>query len=163
MKSCKHCGLPREHSEYYRNGGVCRECRNRRARENNAKNSEYNRRRHREKYETHKKMVFGYYGTKCACCGEDELMFLTVDHINNDGNLHRKNKVSTSHHNIYGWLVRNGFPDGFQILCMNCNMGKHRNNGVCPHQIARCNDHPGDGSRGQAAPKRCGSSHNSGS
>ena len=58
---------------------------------------------------------------------------IVVDHIDNDGHKHRKG-ADTSHHNIYYWLVRNNFPTGFQILCMNCNQGKHRNNGVCPHK-----------------------------
>jgi hypothetical protein len=35
--------------------------------------------------------------------------------------------------------VRNGFPPGYQVLCMNCNHGKRMNNGVCPHK-ERCND-----------------------
>ena len=26
------------------------------------------------------------------------------------------------------------FPEGFQILCFNCNAGKHRNGGRCPHE-----------------------------
>jgi hypothetical protein len=30
--------------------------------------------------------------------------------------------------------VKQGFPDGFQTLCFNCNVGKYKNGGVCPHQ-----------------------------
>jgi hypothetical protein len=30
-------------------------------------------------------------------------------------------------------LRRNNYPEGFQILCMNCQFGKRMNNGVCPH------------------------------
>jgi ABC-type uncharacterized transport system substrate-binding protein len=39
---------------------------------------------------------------------------------------------------FYKWLARNGYPSGFQILCMNCNHGKSRNGGVCPHQRVPC-------------------------
>jgi hypothetical protein len=31
-------------------------------------------------------------------------------------------------------LCKNGFPKGFQTLCMNCNWGKYRNGGQCPHK-----------------------------
>jgi hypothetical protein len=59
--------------------------------------------------------------------------FLTVDHINNDGAAHRKKVVSAK---LYTWLEENRFPVGFQILCYNCNMGKARNGGICPHKDA---------------------------
>lgn len=68
---------------------------------------------------------------KCQCCGETEYGFLTIDHINNDGNEHRKQiKIDC----IYGWLIKNNFPEGFQVLCYNCNLGKAQNNGICPHK-----------------------------
>lgn len=65
----------------------------------------------------------------CECCGEKQRLFLTVDHINNDG---FKDKISG--HYLYIWILKNNFPDGFQIYCMNCNLGKHLNHGVCPHK-----------------------------
>ncbi len=27
-------------------------------------------------------------------------------------------------------------PEGFQVLCWNCNLGKYYNGGVCPHRGA---------------------------
>jgi hypothetical protein len=82
-----------------------------------------------------------YGGYVCACCGENEKAFLSIDHVNNDGADHKRlNRLHTGEQ-MYRWIIRNGFPKGFQILCMNCNWGKHRNNGVCPHQ-GRCNDYP---------------------
>ena len=81
-----------------------------------------------------------YGGFKCACCGETEELFLTIDHMDNDGNKHRK-EIGSGAQRLYAWLRNNGYPDGFQVLCMNCNMGKHRNGGICPHQT-RCNDYP---------------------
>lgn len=88
--------------------------------------------RNRQRYKT---IVFEYYGNKCACCGETNRKFLTIDHINNNGNIHRK-----EHKNQFGgfkiakWIVDNDFPPGFQILCWNCNCGKRMNNGICPHK-----------------------------
>lgn len=80
-----------------------------------------------------------YGGYKCACCGETEPAFLTIDHINNDGAAHRREVVGLGRgggKKIYSWLIANNFPSGFQILCMNCNWGKARNNGVCPHMTS---------------------------
>ena len=74
-----------------------------------------------------------YGGYICACCGESEPKFLSIDHVNNDGAKHkRENRIRTGEQ-MYRWLKRSGYPDGFQILCMNCNWGKRSNNGVCPH------------------------------
>ncbi len=71
-----------------------------------------------------------YGGFICACCGETEEAFLSIDHVNNDGAEHRR---QVDRRNMYKWLDKNGFPEGYQILCMNCNFGKARNGGICPH------------------------------
>lgn len=76
-----------------------------------------------------------YGGYRCACCGESHAEFLCIDHVNNDGYAHRKSIGRGS--NIYLWLKKNGFPAGFQVLCMNCNFGKKHNGGVCPHVEAQ--------------------------
>ena len=80
--------------------------------------------------------VYGAYGGyKCNCCGEAEKMFLSIDHVHNDGADMRKAKLySGSGTGFYLWLVKNKFPEGFHVLCMNCQIGKHKNGGVCPHQ-----------------------------
>lgn len=84
-----------------------------------------------------KMKVFEHYGgrpPKCACCGEKTVQFLSIDHINGGGNRHRKEiGVGKS---MYPWIVRNGFPEGFQILCFNCNMAKGFF-GSCPHLKAK--------------------------
>lgn len=71
------------------------------------------------------------YGGKCMCCHIDEEMFLTLDHIHDDGSKHRKQRGgfgvyqdATSFHN----------PERFQILCRNCNFAKYQQ-GICPHQL----------------------------
>lgn len=83
-----------------------------------------------------KKEVFDHYGCFCACCGETEPKFLTLDHVNNDGYAMRKYKghPPAAQAQFYVWIIRNNYPDSFQVLCMNCNFGKARNNGVCPHK-----------------------------
>lgn len=77
-----------------------------------------------------RELVFNHYGRQCACCGEKEIKFLSIDHIDGNGEKHRK-KI---HRNINIWLVKNNYPKGFQTLCFNCNWGRYRNNGVCPHK-----------------------------
>jgi hypothetical protein len=79
--------------------------------------------------------VFAHYGNKCACCGETTQEFLCIDHINNDGAEHRK---QIGRGKIYLWLRNNHYPDGFQILCHNCNQSKGYY-GNCPHQTQRMN------------------------
>lgn len=76
--------------------------------------------------------VYRHYGDCCSCCGESEKLFLQIDHVNNDGNKQRKEiKVTTQ---LYRWIIDNNFPDTLQLLCANCNFGKFRNGGICPHQ-----------------------------
>ena len=80
-----------------------------------------------------KRNIFEYYGGTppiCACCGEDLFEFLTIDHINGDGAAHRRELGTDA---IYAWLKREGYPEGFRVLCINCNfaMGLY---GYCPHQ-----------------------------
>ena len=77
-----------------------------------------------------KEIIFNHYGKVCVCCGESNINFLSIDHINGSGTKHRK-KIKIK---INNWLINNNFPDGFQTLCFNCNWGKHINGGICPHQ-----------------------------
>jgi hypothetical protein len=87
---------------------------------------EYNRKLRQE--------VLNAYGNKCACCGETENVFLSMDHIHGGGNQHRKS-LGKSPSAFYRWLKRNNFPqEDFRCLCMNCQIGYARN-GICPHQI----------------------------
>lgn len=89
----------------------------------------------RKNYLIMRDRVFEAYGGYCcACCGEKERAFLTIDHIHNDGCKHRK-EIGQS--NCYRWLRDNDYPSGFQVLCMNCQWGRKNCNGVCPHQTKR--------------------------
>ena len=71
----------------------------------------------------------------CACCGETLIEFLTIDHINNDGAKHRMEiggRKDFGGHQLYRWLIKQGFPEGYRVLCINCNfsLGHY---GYCPH------------------------------
>jgi hypothetical protein len=165
MKICTCCKKPKPHTDFYKKdrgiGGVAAECKScniaRTGRRYKAKRTEIRKKENARNVERNlriKNAVFAAYGGYiCACCGETEKAFLTLDHINNDGNEHRKKVAGrTSGAGVwtYMWAIKNGFPPVFQVLCMNCNWGK-RKTGVCPHK-SRCNDYPQG--VGPSGPKR---------
>src|ERR1700676_3436135 len=43
-----------------------------------------------QRHQNIKQMIMKAYGGKCECCGENEMLFLSVDHINCDGAEHRR-------------------------------------------------------------------------
>jgi hypothetical protein len=99
---------------------------------------EFARRSYRRCHLAKRAIVISHYsnGTnRCACCGQDEVRFLCVDHLNNDGNVHRRT-IGQGSNILYQWLIKNGLPPGYQILCFNCNMGKAIY-GVCPHKLPK--------------------------
>lgn len=78
--------------------------------------------------------VLEAYGGKCACCGEATPEFLSIDHIDGNGNAHRR--AISKYKNaavFYFWLVKQGFPPGFRVLCYNCNCARGFY-GRCPHE-----------------------------
>lgn len=77
---------------------------------------------------------------KCICCNETQVLFLTIDHVNNDGNIQRSALGGLSGQRFYEWLRINKFPEGFQVLCFNCNYGKFANGGICPHAKPMINE-----------------------
>lgn len=80
-----------------------------------------------------KLLVFGHYGIKCECCGENHKEFLTIDHINGNGNKQRRDNNICGGSGFYRWLIKNNYPKEFRTLCINCNfsLGKY---GYCPHK-----------------------------
>jgi hypothetical protein len=74
-----------------------------------------------------------YGGYKCACvgCNETEELFLTIDYVNNTDGGHKH--ITGSGQAFYLWLKHNKYPHGYRTLCFNCNCGRQRNNGICPH------------------------------
>jgi len=80
--------------------------------------------------------VVSGYGGKCTCCGEARLVFLEIDHVDNDAKQRVLRGEPRRGANLYKWLLKNELPNGFQVLCRNCNWGKWIY-GVCPHVIDR--------------------------
>ena len=79
-----------------------------------------------------KQMIIDHYGGKCVCCDEVLIEFLSIEHPNNDGASHRK-RLREQGTTLYLWLIKNNFPEGYQVMCMNCNTSKGFY-GYCPHQ-----------------------------
>ncbi|GAG91433.1 unnamed protein product [marine sediment metagenome] len=68
-----------------------------------------------------------YCGEKsphCVQCGEGDIDVLCVDHINGGGNRHRKRLKVDAGGEFYSWLRKQGYPEGYQALCANCNLRK---------------------------------------
>lgn len=90
--------------------------------------------RDKDRHAKHRKLVLDHYGRSCECCGESNECFLTVDHIVEINS--KKKRQELGHNGIYQWLVRNNFPLGFRIMCYNCNCGRSKYDGVCPHKFS---------------------------
>lgn len=130
---CRDCDSKLTDSNRQKNnGGQCRACRRKYEAIWRSKNrSEVNEKSSYHKLQL-KIIVIDVYGGECSCCSEHRLEFLSIDHVNGGGNKHRK-ELNRWGNGFYHWLVSEGFPDGFQVLCMNCNfaIGKF---GYCPHE-----------------------------
>jgi len=71
---------------------------------------------------------------KCACCGKEGIENLALDHIKGGGNKELRNiGLSKGGFNFYCWLRKQGYPEGYRVLCHNCNsaLGLY---GYCPHK-----------------------------
>ena len=79
-----------------------------------------------------KLQVFGAFGYKCACCGENNPYFLTLDHkIPHENGHPYRNGLNKEQ--IYTECIKDEFdPEKYQLLCMNCNFAKGIF-GACPH------------------------------
>jgi hypothetical protein len=158
MRTCTKCGQPKAETDYYvrktpRHGSTlhreCKACQRARRSRNYwsekrleilAKGKVY---RDERRKRVRDAVFAAYGGYRCACCGETERLFLTIDHIANDGAEFRRAQFGGQHRGAgmltYLWLAQHGFPPGLQVLCANCQFGKRMNAGICPHQT-RCND-----------------------
>lgn len=73
------------------------------------------------KYTEHREKIIAHYSggsNQCASCCLADKRVLQIDHINNNGAQHRKEMGQL---NSVWWIVKNNYPEGFQILCANCN------------------------------------------
>ncbi len=89
----------------------------------------------RKRYNRIRVEVIGHYSNgknECACCAENNIKFLSFDHIHGGGRQHRKKLLK--YFSFASWLKKQNYPEGIQILCYNCNLGRQHNGGTCPHK-----------------------------
>jgi len=56
-------------------------------------------------------------------CGFADIRALSIDHIDGGGNKHRRFLgfgLFGAGQKFYSWLKKEGYPEGYQTLCMNC-------------------------------------------
>ena len=141
MKQCTRCKGQRPSSEFYRHKKVksglsswCKECNRKYTSEWGKNHPEAIRKRSIAKRQKLREKVLELYGGKdpmCKCCGEPEIKFLCLDHINNDGSKERRKYGPQA---IYKIAIRKKDVLRYQLLCFNCNMSK-KISGQCPHLI----------------------------
>lgn len=64
---------------------------------------------------TQRAKVLAHYGETCACCGGWEKLQIRSLGV-----------IDPPRNGVYGWLIRNGFPAGFETLCISCRMSKSK-------------------------------------
>lgn len=140
-KKCCRCKKSKNIDKYNLNSSrkdgiqsFCIDCQRLEWKRRYKKNLAHERERGKTKYRQVRQLVFDYYGAQCVCCGETEFDFLTIDHVNNDGAKDRF-KPYRGGTGLYYLIKKNNFPNIYQVLCMNCNLSKHLNGGICIHKI----------------------------
>jgi hypothetical protein len=85
------------------------------------KDKETNRQRGKKRRARNKLLAIEHYGGCCKACGETRASFLNIDHVIEIGDKNREQGA----HSTVAYVVKNGFPPGFQVLCWNCNWLKY--------------------------------------
>ena len=139
MKTCSDCGTVKSLDLFHkapkakdRHAAYCKPCHNIRIHKMRIKNRPHYQAYWKKYHETIRREALSHYSNgklDCNCCGETEFKFLALDHINGGGNEQRK----IIGPNLAPWVKRNNYPEGFQVLCHNCNMAKGLY-GQCPHK-----------------------------
>jgi len=76
-----------------------------------------------------KMTVLSHYSAELKCkCGFNDIRALSIDHVNGGGNKHAK-RIGGGSGALYFWIKKHSFPEGFQVLCMNCQFIKRHEKG----------------------------------
>jgi hypothetical protein len=66
---------------------------------------------------------------KCTHCRFNDIRALQLDHIYNNGAEERREQFgdrTCAGTNFYRWIRKQNYPEGYQVLCANCNIIKLR-------------------------------------
>ena len=125
-KICSHCKTEQPVINYWYNKSAsdgldhyCKTCSSIRHQKWFINHPNYSTAKRRENRHRSRLLVLSHYGGVCSQCGEDKLIFLTVDHIN--GKKAWDHSRSLTGHRLYEWIITNDYPVGFRVLCFNCN------------------------------------------
>lgn len=86
----------------------------------------HNKQKRRQQRDKIKEEVLSHYGNgqlACVKCNFRDIRALSLDHIRGDGN-EEKRRLHKVGIDLYIYLKKNGYPEGYQTLCMNCQFIK---------------------------------------
>ena len=67
-----------------------------------------------------------YGGAICIGCDETEICVLQINHIGGGGHAHAleigNGNVAVGRSKMYRWLKQQGYPEGYNVTCANCNL-----------------------------------------
>lgn len=135
-KRCTQCGQVKPISEFYVEGrkylqSRCKVCARIKSRQYYKENRDRIRLRGIKRRLQIKLAALTYYSNgklSCVTCGFKDVRALTIDHIVGGGNQHRKEVKPKLGWSFYNWLKKQGYPTGYQTLCMNCQFIKRVTN-----------------------------------
>jgi hypothetical protein len=120
----------------------CRICRAQATKKWRKKNKKHVKDYHKKNYpiweQKQRRICLTHYGNgklECICCGEKIYQFLTLGHVNDNGQEERR--MYNGQLGIMRRLIKLGFPEGYETVCWNCNLGKRSNKGICPHKALK--------------------------
>jgi len=134
-KYCPRCKLMKPIDEFYKSPSrydglrvYCKVCTLMISRESYYKNHESSMERQRVGRQRVKKEVLAHYSAgslACIQCGYSDIRALSIDHIGGGGSKHKRilGRAGTA---FYRWLKEQHYPEGYQVLCMNCQFVKRQ-------------------------------------
>jgi len=103
-------------------------------------NKEVYQARNRRWYENLRIDTLRHYSPSITCvlCGFKDVRALTIDHIDGGGIKHRQELAKTGVRlpgtwYFYRWLRDSNYPEGYRVLCMNCQFIAHFDKTGYPH------------------------------
>lgn len=143
FKVCNTCNLEKSKKEYYVHKlyglqSECKKCmlfRQKNSRSDNIHKIKETNRNSTRKVKLDCLLV---YGIECECCGEPNIEFLSIDHVDKEIRNQEHLNMKGTGTKFYYWLRKNGFPKDVKLrtLCMNCNTS-YGHYGYCPHKEDR--------------------------
>lgn len=142
-RRCEPCRVKRARTSQKqkdnRSPGTCRQCLTRPVmptKQSCEKCAKRGANKSREHYRKVRETVLELYGSCCVCCGEHNIKYLQLDHINNDGNVERRSlPPSIRGGRFYKLVLSQEKRNDLQLLCANCHNAKRY--GGCTEE-----DHP---------------------